>query len=311
MPLRVVFFGTPDFAAHILQCIHTSSHQIVGVVTVPERASGRGQKITSSAVAHTARQLNLPLIQPEKLRDPDFHHILKSWNADVFVVVAFRMMPRIVWDMPPLGTFNLHASLLPDYRGAAPINYALINGETTTGVSTFFLNDRIDEGEILLQSSTPIAPNEDAGSLHDRLMYLGGDLVVQTLDRLLKKDLYPSPQPKAPNEKTAHKIFKADTKINWDWPLTRLHNFVRGLSPYPAAFTTLRMGTEQKSLKIFRGRPEYGKGSASPQLIQDENHLYIHHPEGKFYLEEVQLEGKKRMSTPDFLRGLNHTISLT
>ena len=212
--LKVVFFGTPDFARASLEAIHTSAHEVVGVVTVADKASGRGQKIHQSPVKTYAVEHGLPLFQPEKLRNEEFLSQIQSLNADIFVVVAFRMMPKVLFSMPRLGTFNLHASLLPDYRGAAPINYAVINGETKSGVTTFFINEKIDEGNILLQAETEISPEDNAGTLHDRLMEIGAKLVVETLDGLAEGKLTEIPQNQKENPKTAYKIFKEDTKID-------------------------------------------------------------------------------------------------
>ena len=249
--LKVVFFGTPDFARASLEAIHTSVHEVVGVVTVADKASGRGQKVHQSPVKTYAVEHDLPLFQPEKLRNEEFLSQIQSLNADIFVVVAFRMMPKVLFSMPRLGTFNLHASLLPDYRGAAPINYAVINGETKSGVTTFFINEKIDEGNILLQAETEISPEDNAGTLHDRLMEIGAKLVVETLDGLAEGKLTEIPQNQKENPKTAYKIFKEDTKIDWEKEVEVIHNFIRGMSPYPAAFTVLEVGGEQKILKIF------------------------------------------------------------
>ena len=252
--LKVVFFGTPDFARASLEAIHTSAHEVVGVVTVADKASGRGQKVHQSPVKTYAVEHDLPLFQPEKLRNEEFLSQIQSLNADIFVVVAFRMMPKVLFSMPRLGTFNLHASLLPDYRGAAPINYAVINGETKSGVTTFFINEKIDEGNILLQAETKISPEDNAGTLHDRLMEIGAKLVVETLDGLAEGKLTEIPQNQKENPKTAYKIFKEDTKIDWEKEVEVIHNFIRGMSPYPAAFTVLEVGGEQKILKIFKGK---------------------------------------------------------
>ena len=238
------------------RAIYHSSHEIVGVVTVADKASGRGQKIQESPVKAFAVKNNLPVFQPEKLRNPEFLDKMRALNADVFVVVAFRMMPKVLFEMPRAGTFNLHASLLPDYRGAAPINYAVLNGELKTGATTFFINEKIDEGNILLQEEIEILKDENAGELHDRLMVLGADLVGKTLDALSEGVLQERPQPVVKEPKNAFKIFKEDTRINWNQDGETVHNFIRGMSPYPAAFTTLKIGDELKTLKIYRGRFE-------------------------------------------------------
>lgn len=309
--LKVVFFGTPEFAKHALECIHKSNHEVVGVVTVADKASGRGQKIHSSAVKQYAVAENLPVFQPEKLRNSEFLEQMRSLNADIFVVVAFRMMPKVLFEMPPMGTFNLHASLLPDYRGAAPINYAIINGEKVTGATTFFINEKIDEGNILLQESLNIGDDEDAGSLHDRLMVLGGDLIVKTLDELAEGKIKEQPQPQVAEPKNAFKIFKEDTRINWKQPSQVIHNFIRGMSPYPAAFTTLKIGEENKGLKIFKGHFEILKEPQPAERIKiSKNEFGIYTQDGIYYPEEVQLEGKKRMPLKDFLNGFREFDSI-
>ena len=304
--LKVVFFGTPDFARASLEAIHTSAHEVVGVVTVADKASGRGQKIHQSPVKTYAVEHGLPLFQPEKLRNEEFLSQIQSLNADIFVVVAFRMMPKVLFSMPRLGTFNLHASLLPDYRGAAPINYAVINGETKSGVTTFFINEKIDEGNILLQAETEISPEDNAGTLHDRLMEIGAKLVVETLDGLAEGKLTEIPQNQKENPKTAYKIFKEDTKIDWEKEVEVIHNFIRGMSPYPAAFTILEVGGEQKILKIFKGKfqkIEHSKENGEIEISKNEFKIYAKN--GVYFPEELQLEGKKRMNLKDFLNGFH------
>ena len=304
--LKVVFFGTPDFARASLEAIHTSAHEVVGVVTVADKASGRGQKVHQSPVKTYAVEHDLPLFQPEKLRDDEFLSQIQSLNADIFVVVAFRMMPKVLFSMPRLGTFNLHASLLPDYRGAAPINYAVINGETKSGVTTFFINEKIDEGNILLQAETEISPEDNAGMLHDRLMEIGAKLVVETLDGLAEGKLTEIPQNQKENPKTAYKIFKEDTKIDWEKEVEVIHNFIRGMSPYPAAFTVLEVGGEQKILKIFKGKfqkIEHSKENGEIEISKNEFKIYAKN--GVYFPEELQLEGKKRMNLKDFLNGFH------
>ena len=304
--LKVVFFGTPDFARASLEAIHTSAHEVVGVVTVADKASGRGQKVHQSPVKTYAVEHDLPLFQPEKLRNEEFLSQIQSLNADIFVVVAFRMMPKILFSMPRLGTFNLHASLLPDYRGAAPINYAVINGETKSGVTTFFINEKIDEGNILLQAETEISPEDNAGTLHDRLMEIGAKLVVETLDGLAEGKLTEIPQNQKENPKTAYKIFKEDTKIDWEKEVEVIHNFIRGMSPYPAAFTVLEVGGEQKILKIFKGKfqkIQHSKENGEIEISKNEFKIYAKN--GVYFPEELQLEGKKRMNLKDFLNGFH------
>lgn len=305
--LKVVFLGTPEFARNSLEAIHQSHHEVVGVVTVADKASGRGQKINQSPVKVYAVENNLPVFQPEKLRNPEFLEELRKLNADVFVVVAFRMMPKVLFEMPKMGTFNLHASLLPDYRGAAPINYAIINGEEKTGATTFFINEKIDEGNILLQEELEILPDENAGSLHDRLMEMGAKLVVKTLDGLAENTITEKPQPQVEHPKNAYKIFKEDTKINWNAPSKTVHQFILGMSPYPAAFTTLKIGEEEKGLKIFAGKFEISKhGKQAGTLEISKNDFKIYTQNGVYMPLELQLEGKKRMNIKDFLNGFRN-----
>lgn len=303
-PLKVIFFGTPEFAQHTLKTIHKSQHQIAAVVTTPDKASGRGQKIHASAVKLYAKEIGVPILQPEKLRDPKFLDEIQKLEADIFVVVAFRMMPKILFEIPKLGTFNLHASLLPDYRGAAPINYAIINGEKTTGVTTFFINEKIDEGNILLQKSVPITEEDNAGTLHDKLMHIGADLVVETLDQIAENTITETPQPNVAQPKNAFKIFKEDTKINWDKEGQEIHNFIRGMSPYPGAFTTLNINGTPKTLKIYKG---YFEPTTHPHtagnISLSKNDFKIFVPNGIYTPEEVQLQGKKKMPVKDFLNG--------
>lgn len=310
--LKVVFLGTPEFAKTSLEAIHQSHHQVVGVVTVADKASGRGQKVHQSPVKVYASENNIPVFQPEKLRNTEFLEELKKLKADVFVVVAFRMMPKVLFEIPELGTFNLHASLLPDYRGAAPINYAVINGEKKTGATTFFINEKIDEGNILLQEELEILPDENAGSLHDRLMVMGAKLVVKTLDGLAENTIEEKPQPQVEHPKNAYKIFKEDTNINWHTSSKAIHQFILGMSPYPAAFTTLKIGEEEKGLKIFSGKFEisnHGKSAGTLEISKNEFKVYTE--DGFYFPEELQLEGKKRMTTKDFLNGFRNFDEIT
>ena len=305
--LKVIFFGTPEFAKTSLEAIHQSHHEVVGVVTVADKASGRGQKINQSAVKVFAVENNLPVFQPEKLRDPEFLDEIAKLNADIFVVVAFRMMPKILFEMPRMGTFNLHASLLPDYRGAAPINYAVINGEEKTGATTFFINEKIDEGNILLQKEIEISAEENAGELHDRLMEMGAKLVVETLDGLAENSIQEKPQPEVEHPKNAFKIFKEDTRIDWTKNSYTVHNFIRGMSPYPASFTTIKIGEDEKFLKIYKGTFEIESHDNTSGTLEIDKHQFKIFTKDGFYLpEEVQLEGKKRMSVKDFLNGFQH-----
>ena len=305
--LKVVFLGTPEFAKTALEAIHQSHHEVVGVVTVADKASGRGQKINQSPVKIYTSENNIPVFQPEKLRNPEFLEELRKLDADVFVVVAFRMMPKVLFEMPKMGTFNLHASLLPDYRGAAPINYAVINGEEKTGATTFFINEKIDEGNILLQEEIPVLENENAGSLHDRLMEMGAKLVVKTLDGLAENSITERPQPEVEHPKNAFKIFKEDTRIDWTKNSKEAHQFILGMSPYPAAFTTLKIGEDEKGLKIYNGKFElsdHGKPIGSLEISKNEFKIYTQ--DGMYFPSELQLEGKKRMNIKDFLNGFRN-----
>ena len=305
--LKVIFFGTPEFAKTSLEAIHRSHHEVVGVVTVADKASGRGQKINQSAVKVFAVENSIPVFQPEKLRDPEFLEEIAKLTADIFVVVAFRMMPKTLFEMPAMGTFNLHASLLPDYRGAAPINYAVINGEKKTGATTFFINEKIDEGNILLQKEIEISSEENAGELHDRLMEMGAKLVVETLNGLAENSIQEKPQPEVEHPKNAFKIFKENTRIDWTQSSETVHNFVRGMSPYPAAFTTVKIGEDQKFLKIYKGKFEIKSHDKTAGTLEIDKHQFKIFTKDGFYLpEEVQLEGKKRMSVKDFLNGFQH-----
>lgn len=302
--MRVVFFGTPDFAVESLDAIMQSSHEVAAVVTVPDRQAGRGQKVIHSAVKDYALAHNLPLLQPEKLREPAFLEALTSYRADVFVVVAFRMLPEAVWNMPPRGTFNLHASLLPRYRGAAPINWAIINGESETGVTTFLLNHNIDEGAILLQESTPIAPDETAGSLHDRLAAMGRTLVVRTLDALADGTAAPRPQQGTPCP--APKIFKDDCRIDFGRTAAEVDRFVRGLSPYPAATMTLRPPKgDEVTFKVYSVNPvaEPHDTPCSTLICDGKKVLKLATADGFVQILELQMAGKKRNCVEDFLRG--------
>lgn len=305
--LKVVFLGTPEFAKTALEAIHQSHHEVVGVVTVADKASGRGQKINQSPVKIYTSENNIPIFQPEKLRNPEFLEELRKLDADVFVVVAFRMMPKVLFEMPKMGTFNLHASLLPDYRGAAPINYAVINGEEKTGATTFFINEKIDEGNILLQEEIQVLENENAGSLHDRLMEMGAKLVVKTLDGLAENSITERPQPEVEHPKNAFKIFKEDTRIDWTKNSKEVHQFILGMSPYPAAFTTLKIGEDEKGLKIYNGKfelSEHGKAIGSLEISKNEFKIYT--KDGMYFPSELQLEGKKRMNVKDFLNGFRN-----
>lgn len=308
--MRILFMGTPEFAVASLEALLAAGKNVVGVVTAPDRPSGRGQKLTPSAVKTYAEEKGITVLQPERLKDPIFIAQLRELKADLQVVVAFRMLPELVWDMPPKGTVNLHASLLPQYRGAAPINHALINGEVETGVTTFLLQHEIDTGHILFAEKVPVGPDETAGELHDKLMQTGAALLVKTVDALENNNVNPQPQisggdHQAANLKPAPKIFKEDCRIDWNNSTDFLHNFIRGLSPYPSAFTEFG----GKSLKIFRSAKEKSTDSQLlPQpgtpVTDGKNSLKFATTDGYIQALEVQAEGKKRMEIADFLRGI-------
>ena len=298
--------GTPEFAVEPLKRLVDEGYNVVGVVTMPDKPAGRGQHLQESPVKKYALQEDIPLLQPEKLRDEDFLVQLKMWQADIQVVVAFRMLPEVVWNMPRLGTFNLHASLLPQYRGAAPINWAIINGEKETGVTTFFLKHEIDTGNIILQRSTPIADSDNVGTLYDRLMNMGADLVVETMERITMGDVSTMPQDDSVAVNPAPKIFKEDCKINWNKSAIELHNFVRGLSPYPAAFTEVKNDKGQVlSLKVLETEVIEDTVSEQPgTLVSDgKKQLYFATEEVYLSIKKLQLAGKKAMTTEELLRG--------
>lgn len=303
---RIVFFGTPEFAVTSLRALHTSGFVIAGVVTVPDRPAGRGRKIAPSPVKDYALKHNLTLLQPERLRDADFLNTLRGLEADIFVVVAFRMLPQEVWAIPPLGTFNLHASLLPQYRGAAPINHAIINGETETGVTTFLIDKEIDTGQILLSQATEILPEDNAGSLHDRLMEMGAALVTETAAKLFSGKLKPLPQKKRSGETlhAAPRLFAPDMIIDWREPAVRVHNRIRGLSPSPGAVATLRREGRVMRLKILESMIRNDIIAIPGTIITpDRSTLIISCSAGALEILSVQPEGRRRMATPEFLRG--------
>lgn len=310
--MKVLFMGTPEFAAICLQHLIESDHEVVGVVTVPDKPAGRGQKITQSAVAKLALQNNLKLLQPHKLKSPDFIEELNQLQADVFVVVAFRMLPKEVWQIPPKGTFNLHASLLPDYRGAAPINWAIINGETKTGVTTFLIDEQIDTGNILLKEETLILPDDNAGTLHDKLVEIGKKLIVKTLDELENNTIQPKVQPETEIQKNAPKIFKNDCKIDWEDDIENIANKIRGLSPYPVAWTEFVNAQETKQLKIYKGnfKRENIEESNKGKVELSKTEMKVYASNGIYFVEELQLEGKRRMTVQDFINGLNERENL-
>lgn len=293
--------GTPEFAVSSLDILVQNGYEIVGVITVPDKPAGRGHKLQQSAVKKYALEHNLPVLQPEKLKDPVFIEQLQALNADLQVVVAFRMLPAVVFQMPRYGTFNLHASLLPQYRGAAPINWAVINGDTESGVTTFFIEQQIDTGNIIFQEKTPIAPNQTAGELHDVLMDIGAKWVLKTVQAIEAGNCTTQPQPNLPELRPAPKIFTETCRINWQQPTAQVYNFVRGLSPYPAAFTTLH----DKILKIYQAKPiiEMYNQTAGTFVTDQKTYLHIATADGWIEVLELQMEGKKRMGVQEFLRG--------
>ena len=300
--MKIVFMGTPDFAVASLNALAEAGFEIVGVVTAADKPAGRGQKLQESAVKKYAVENGLKVLQPLKLKDPEFVEKLRSLNADLQVVVAFRMLPEIVWDMPAKGTINLHASLLPQYRGAAPINHAIINGETESGVSTFFLKHEIDTGDIIFSEKVAIAEDDTAGDLHDHLMETGAGLLVKTVQAIAAGDYKEQPQPVAAELKHAPKIFKEFCKIDWELPVKTVYNLIRGLSPYPTAFTTLN----EKTIKVFKATFEEAAHEVSPGTYETDGKTYLKFAaQGGFIsLLDVQYEGKKRMLVDEFLRGM-------
>ncbi len=308
---RIVFMGTPEFAVPSLKAILMAGYPVVGVITAPDKPAGRGKRLRMSAVKTFALQNNLPVLQPTNLKNPDFIEQLKALGAKLQVVVAFRMLPEVVWAMPPFGTINLHASLLPQYRGAAPINHAIINGEEKTGLTTFLLQKEIDTGQILLQKELNIGFDENVGQLHDRMMELGAGLLTETLELIRTNRIQPIDQSaliaKTKILKPAPKIFKEDCRINWNQDAISIHNFIRGLSPYPAAYTILRNGDGKEiNMKIFKAAPEKTESNhllPGSIITNNKDFVHVNTQNGVIRLLEVQMAGRKRMSVSDFLRG--------
>tara|TARA_R110002033_G_scaffold10675_1_gene34406 strand:- start:4 stop:951 length:948 start_codon:yes stop_codon:yes gene_type:complete len=302
---RIVFMGTPDFAVAILDKLVKSDSNIVGVITAPDKPAGRGRKLHKSAVKVYAMEHGLKIMQPTNLKDPNFIEELKGLHPELQIVVAFRMLPKAVWDMPKLGTFNLHASLLPQYRGAAPINWAIINGEQETGVTTFFIDDKIDTGAILLQKKTNISEEDTAGTLHDKLMHLGADLVLETINKLENKEIAPSKQQENRPLKEAHKIHKETCEIDWNQDITSIYNFIRGLSPFPTAWTTLHNGEDDLFLKIYSAKMDLEPRQLKVGTVAaTKNELKVAVKGGYINLLEIQLPGKRKMTTKEVLNGL-------
>ncbi len=303
--------GTPDFAVGILDAIYKNNYTIVGVITAPDKPAGRGQKMSKSAVKEYALQNNLPLLQPTNLKDETFLSELKNLNATVQVVVAFRMLPEVVWNMPPLGTFNLHASLLPEYRGAAPINWAIINGETKTGVTTFFIDDKIDTGAIILKKETPISDTENVGELHDRLMNLGKEAVLETLSKIETKTVTLIKQAETKDLKTAYKLNKENCKIDWTKPGLSIFNLIRGLNPYPAAWTFFKDEENEWNVKLFdvdfiKQVHNYDIGSIKIQKKE----LLIYTIDGFLNIKSLQMPGKRKMQTTELLNGMQFSKNI-
>jgi methionyl-tRNA formyltransferase len=303
--LRIVFMGTPEFAVGILDTILRNKYTVVGIITAPDKPAGRGQKIKYSAVKEYALEHGLQLLQPTNLKDENFISELKSLKANLQVVVAFRMLPRVVWEMPELGTINLHASLLPNYRGAAPINWALINGETKTGVTTFFIDDKIDTGAMILSSETAIEANENAGQLHDRLMVLGGETILNTLKLIETKKTVPQIQSDMGNIKTAHKLDKENCKIDWNKSANEIYNTIRGLSPYPGAWFVLKDKDQEWQIKIFEATVNLENHSEKiGAVFINKKEIKIAVLGGFIEILTLQFPGKKKMTAAELLNGL-------
>lgn len=314
--MRIVFMGTPEFASTSLRRLVAEGYNIVAVVTTPDKPAGRGQKLHESDVKLTAKELGLPILQPEKLRDEEFLASLKALDVDLGIVIAFRMLPEVVWAMPRYGTFNLHASLLPEYRGAAPINWAIINGDTRTGVTTFLLNHEIDKGAIIEQEPVDILPEDNIGTLYDKLMYVGADLVLRTVDKIAEGG-YTTIEQMGVDESTlrpAPKIFKEDGRIDWSRGVVDIQNLVRGLSPYPAAWSPIfKSGEECGSLKIFATHVEPATMGVAPGCVKSDGKSYVAvaAADGWVYLDEVQMAGKRRMAIKDLLLGWRDVESVS
>ncbi len=303
--LRIVFMGTPDFAVATLDALINEKFNVVGVVTSADKPAGRGRNLKQSAVKQYALEHHLPIFQPLNLKNIDFINELKGLNANLQIIVAFRMLPKIVWKMPKYGTFNLHASLLPDYRGAAPINWAIINGESKTGVSTFFIDEKIDTGSVILQEEVPIDANETVGELHDKLMLLGSDLVVKTVKQIEKGPVKTFEQPEKEG-KLAPKIFNATCKIDWNNSLTNIYNLIRGLNPYPAAWTILINNNEEINVKIFDVKKETAQHHyKTGTIITSKKEIKVAVKKGFVKIESLQLSGKRKMNSENLLNGFS------
>ena len=309
--IRIIYMGTPDFAVESLRALVEGGYNVVAVVTMPDKPAGRGHQLQYSAVKQYALSIGLPLLQPERLKDEAFLQELRSYNADLQIVVAFRMLPEVVWNMPRLGTFNLHASLLPQYRGAAPINWAVMNGETQTGATTFMLQHEIDTGNIILQESITIANDENVGSVHDRLMTMGASLVTRTVDLIIDSENSGQPVPTTPQDdtlllKAAPKIFKDTCAIDFSRPAQQVYNHIRGLSPYPAAWIN-QMPSAHPLAELLKGAKVY-KAQVT-QLSEQKGHIIVPCTDGYIDILELQLPGKKRMDASALLNGLKNSLN--
>jgi len=301
--LRIVFMGTPDFAVTILKHLVAHNYKVVGVITASDKPAGRGRKLHESAVKKYAQSLNLPLLQPTNLKDKDFNTELKKLKADLQIVVAFRMLPKEVWQMPHYGTFNLHASLLPAYRGAAPIHWAIINGETKTGATTFFIDEKIDTGEIILQQEIKIEEDETVGTLHDKLMFLGAGLVAKTVDLISSEKITTRKQPNL-EEKSALKLNPENCRIDWTASLNKIDHKIRGLNPFPGAWTVIKNGEEEIASKIYAIRKETAEHHFTiGKIVTSKKELKIAVNAGFIIIDEIKLSGKKKMATKSFLNG--------
>ena len=302
--LRIIFMGTPDFAVTSLKVLVENGYNIVGVITAPDKPAGRGRKLSESAIKEYAKSQDLNILQPTNLKDEDFIKELKSLKANLQIVVAFRMLPEVVWQMPEYGTFNLHASLLPNYRGAAPINWAIINGETKTGVSTFFIDEKIDTGEMILQEEIEIGCEENAGILHDKLMNIGSELVLKTVLLIQSGEVKTTPQRDSENIKTAYKLNKDNCKIDWTDSLDNIYNKIRGLSPYPAAWCTLINGDYELDIKIYSSKKELFQHNLEiGHIISTKKELKVAVTNGYIIIEDIKLPGKKMMNVKSLLNG--------
>ncbi|MCF7568088.1 methionyl-tRNA formyltransferase [Sabulilitoribacter arenilitoris] len=307
--LRIVFMGTPDFAVATLKALVENDYNIVGVITAPDKPAGRGRKLNESAVKQYAKSVELNILQPTNLKNEDFIDELKALKANLQIVVAFRMLPKVVWQMPKYGTFNLHASLLPNYRGAAPINWAIINGETKTGVSTFFIDEKIDTGEMILQEEIDIDSKENAGSLHDKLMSIGSKLVLKTVALIEKGEAETKPQIDTNDIKTAHKLNKDNCKINWNDSINNIYNLIRGLSPYPAAWCTLINDEDELDIKIYKANKEKTSHNLEiGAIISTKKELKVAVTNGYIIIQEIKLPGKRAMDVKSLLNGYTFDV---